>query len=135
MRADSLRFALHVLQEDYTALCIAAGSGYLEVVMALLNRGALIEPRTRVRGPWRRRGWGVVAVICVWGGSAPRCQTLLTLTPAAAAPQSMLTPLHCAAMQSHTAIVTALLDWGADVNAEDKVRVRCAEGGRRVQTG
>lgn len=51
--------------------------------MALLDRGALIEPRTK----------------------------------------ALLAPLHFAATRGNLSIVRALLDWGANVNVEDDVRL------------
>lgn len=54
-------------QGELTAFCIAAKAGHLEVAMALLDRGALIEPRTtRVRAP--RAVW---CVVCAGKGTQP----------------------------------------------------------------
>lgn len=86
------------------------------MVALLLDRGAQIDAKTRVRFSFY-----VISAMLVLYYIAWRICTHLCLY------QDGLTPLHCAARSGHDQAVEILLDRGAPILARTKVRPRRIE--------
>ena len=101
---------------EHEYLLEAAGQGYIEVVRALIARGAALNGRGLIR---RGVGAGNTALHAAAGRGQMEVARFLLEQGAEVNAMNGLgeTPLHCAVAQRHIELMAYLLERGADINA------------------